>query len=119
MEGASPQMAVPGCEPRLPHALNPGGPPYTLRGMVRVYGVPGCGPCEIVKMFLAQKGVPFEFVNAREDEEARKKVTALAGSPTAGVVLEWEGGTEVIRGFPRRASTPGSPATGARRPEGP
>ena len=66
--------------------------------MVRVYGVPGCGPCEIVKMFLAQKGVPFEFVNAREDEEARKKVTALAGSHTAGVVLEWEGGTEVIRG---------------------
>lgn len=89
-----------GANPRLPHALNPGGPPYTLRGMVRVYGVPGCGPCEIVKMFLAQKGVPFEFVNAREDEEARKKVTALAGSPTAGVVLEWEGGTEVIRGFP-------------------
>ena len=66
--------------------------------MARVYGVPGCGPCEIVQMFLAQKGVPFEFVNAREDEEARKKVTALAGSPTAGVVLEWEGGTEVIRG---------------------
>ena len=58
---------------RAPFPLqdHPGGPPYTLRGMVRVYGVPGCGPCEIVKMFLAQKGVPFEFVNAREDEEAR------------------------------------------------
>ena len=70
--------------------------PY--RGMVRVYGVPGCGPCEILKMFLAQKGVPFEFVNARENEEARKKVSALAGRPTAGVVLEWDGKTEVIRG---------------------
>ncbi|APD09124.1 MULTISPECIES: glutaredoxin family protein [Thermus] len=66
--------------------------------MVRLYGVPGCGPCEIVKMFLAQKGVPFTFVNAREDQEAAKKVAELAGSPTAGVVLEWDGKTEVIRG---------------------
>lgn len=67
-------------------------------GMVRLYGIPGCGPCEIVKMFLAQKGVPFEFVNARQDPEAARKISELLGSPTAGVVLEWERGVEAIRG---------------------
>lgn len=68
------------------------------RGMVRLYGIPGCGPCEIVKMFLAQKGVPFEFVNARQDPEAARKITELVGNPTAGVVLEWQGNLEAIRG---------------------
>lgn len=66
--------------------------------MVRLYGIPGCGPCEIVKMFLAQQGIPFEFVNARQDEAAARKMAELVGSPTAGVVLEWDGKTEVIRG---------------------
>ncbi|MFD3005848.1 glutaredoxin family protein [Thermus tengchongensis] len=66
--------------------------------MVRLYGIPGCGPCEIVKMFLAQKGIPFEFVNARQDTEAARKMAELVGSPTAGVVLEWNGKVEAIRG---------------------
>jgi DNA polymerase/3'-5' exonuclease PolX len=66
--------------------------------MVRLYGIPGCGPCEIVKMFLEQKGVPYEFVNARKDPEAAKKIAKLVGSPTAGVVLEWQGRLEAVRG---------------------
>ncbi len=66
--------------------------------MVRLYGIPGCGPCEIVKMFLTQKGVPFEFVNARQVPEAARKIAELVGSPTAGVVLEWKGRVEAIRG---------------------
>jgi len=66
--------------------------------MVRLYGIPGCGPCEIVKMFLEQKGIPCEFVNARQDPEAAQKIAELVGSPTAGVVLEWGGRLEAIRG---------------------
>lgn len=66
--------------------------------MVRLYGIPGCGPCEIVKMFLAQQGIPFAFVNARQDPEAARKIAELVGSPTAGVVLEWNGQVEAIRG---------------------
>ncbi|MER3602747.1 MAG: NrdH-redoxin [Thermus sp.] len=52
--------------------------------MVRLYGIPGCGPCEIVNM----KGVPFVFVDVRKDPGAARKIARLAGSPTAGVVLE-------------------------------
>ena len=66
--------------------------------MVRLYGIPGCGPCEIVKMFLAQKGIPYAFVDLRKDEAAAQRVAELLGSPTAGVVLEWERGVEAIRG---------------------
>ncbi len=66
--------------------------------MVRLYGIPGCGPCEIVKMFLAQEGILYEFVDLRENPEARAKVAQKVGSPTAGVLLEWEGGEEAIRG---------------------
>lgn len=66
--------------------------------MVRLYGVPGCGPCEIVKLFLAQQGIPYLFVDVRKDEAAARRVAELLGSPTAGVVLEWEGRVEAIRG---------------------
>ncbi|KIX84631.1 glutaredoxin family protein [Thermus filiformis] len=66
--------------------------------MVRLYGIPGCGPCEIVKMFLSMKGVPFVFVDARKDPQAAQRITELVGSPTAGVVLEVDGEVEAIRG---------------------
>jgi glutaredoxin-like protein NrdH len=69
-----------------------------LGGMVRLYGIPGCGPCEIVKMFLERNGVPYEFVNAKADPEAAKKIAELVGGPTAGVVLEWQGRLEAVRG---------------------
>jgi glutaredoxin-like protein NrdH len=66
--------------------------------MVRLYGIPGCGPCKIVKMFLERNGVPYEFANAKADPEAAKKIAELVGSPTAGVVLEWQGRLEAVRG---------------------
>ena len=66
--------------------------------MVRVYSIPGCGPCEIVKMMLRQKGVPFEVVDLSRDERARRIAAELIGSPTAGVVIEEEDGhLEAIR----------------------
>ncbi len=66
--------------------------------MVRVYSIPGCGPCEIVKMMLRQKGIPFEVVDLSRDEQARKIAAELVGSPTAGVVIEEEDGhLEAIR----------------------
>mgnify|MGYP001770920745 CR=1 FL=1 len=34
------------------------------------------------------KGVPFVFVDVRKDPGAARKIARLAGSPTAGVVLE-------------------------------
>lgn len=71
-------------------------PVLLFGGMVRLYGIPGCGPCEIVKMFLSRKGVPFVLVDPRKDPEAAQKIAQLVGSPTAGVVLE-EQEVEVIR----------------------
>ena len=66
--------------------------------MVRVYSIPGCGPCEIVKMMLRQEGVPFEVVDLSKDERARRIAAELVGSPTAGVVIEEEDGhLEAIR----------------------
>ncbi len=37
-------------------------------------------------------------MNARQDPRAAQKIAELVGSPTAGVVLEWEGKVEAIRG---------------------
>jgi len=66
--------------------------------MVRVYSIPGCGPCEIVKMMLKMKGIPYEVVDLSKDEEARRIAAELVGSPTAGVVIEEENGhREAIR----------------------
>ncbi|ADH62092.1 glutaredoxin [Allomeiothermus silvanus DSM 9946] len=59
--------------------------------MIRVYGLTGCGPCEVVKLFLKQKNLPFEFLDVQESPEARQKVLEMVGTLTAGVVLEVNG----------------------------
>lgn len=67
--------------------------------MVRVYGLSGCGPCEVAKLYMKQKGLEFEFVDISTSEAARQKVQELVGSPNAGVVLEVNGEVEAIKGL--------------------
>ncbi|HEU4741858.1 MAG TPA: glutaredoxin family protein [Meiothermus sp.] len=66
--------------------------------MIRVYGLTGCGPCEVAKLFLKQKNLPFEFVDVQEHPEARQKVQEMVGTLTAGVVLEVDGETTALLG---------------------
>lgn len=66
--------------------------------MVKVYGLTGCGPCEVAKLFLEQKGVEFEFVDIGEDAQGLRKVRELVGGLSAGVVLEVDGKSEAILG---------------------
>lgn len=66
--------------------------------MIRVYGLTGCGPCEVAKLFLRQKGAEFEFLDVGDDAEARAKVKELVGTLSAGVVLETDGEAEAILG---------------------
>jgi len=56
--------------------------------MLRVYGVEGCGPCEVTKMFLRSKQVPFEFVDVASVPGKRRELEEKLGSPTGGVILE-------------------------------
>jgi len=66
--------------------------------MVRIYGLSGCGPCEVAKLFMQQKRVEFEFLDVGTNPEAFQRVRELVGSPTAGVLLEIEGQIEAIKG---------------------
>jgi arsenate reductase-like glutaredoxin family protein len=66
--------------------------------MIRVYGLTGCGPCEVAKLFLQQKGLEFEFLDVGQNPGARAKVEELVGTLSAGVVLESEGQAEAILG---------------------
>jgi glutaredoxin-like protein NrdH len=56
--------------------------------MLRVYGVEGCGPCEVTKMFLKAKQVPFEFIDVASAPDRRSELREKLGSPTSGVILE-------------------------------
>lgn len=56
--------------------------------MLRVYGVPGCGSCEVTKLFLGSRHVPFEFVDVSNDPDKRRELREKLGSPTSGVILE-------------------------------
>jgi glutaredoxin-like protein NrdH len=66
--------------------------------MVRVYGVKGCGPCEVSQMYLRQKGIPFEFVDVARDEGARQMLRERLPSLTSGVILEHDDRFEVMQG---------------------
>lgn len=56
--------------------------------MLRVYGVPGCGPCEVTKLFLGLRNVPFEFVDVSDAPDKRRELREKLGSPSSGVILE-------------------------------
>ncbi len=56
--------------------------------MLRVYGVTGCGPCEVTKLFLGSRGVPFEFIDVAAASDKRRELQEKLGSPSSGVILE-------------------------------
>ena len=61
-----------------------------------IYTQPDCPPCKIVKMFLNDKGIPFEEKNIATDSVAKKELIEVHQSfstPTAVV------NGEVVRGF--------------------
>ena len=55
--------------------------------MLRVYGLEGCGPCEVTKLFLGSKHVPFEFIDVGTQPDQRKELKEKLGSLTGGVIL--------------------------------
>lgn len=66
--------------------------------MLRVYGVEGCGPCEVTKLFLNAKQIPFEFVDVASAPGKRRELKEKLGSPTSGVILEDGDKLTVMRG---------------------
>lgn len=56
--------------------------------MLRVYGVTGCGPCEVTKLFLGSRRVLFEFTNVAAAPDKRRELREKLGSPISGVILE-------------------------------
>ncbi|MDZ7705746.1 MAG: glutaredoxin [Trueperaceae bacterium] len=65
---------------------------------VRIYGVAGCGPCEVAKLFLQQQRVDHTFVDVSEHPDQRRALRDRLGEPTAGVVLEDDGHLETMLG---------------------
>lgn len=65
---------------------------------VRIYGVAGCGPCEVAKLFLRQHRIDYTFVDVSEHPEQRRALRERLGEPTAGVVLEDDGHLETMLG---------------------
>jgi glutaredoxin-like protein NrdH len=66
--------------------------------MLRVYGVEGCGPCEVAKLFLSARNVPFTFVDVATDPDKRRELSEKLGSPTRGVILDDDGELTVMQG---------------------
>ena len=66
--------------------------------MLRVYGVQGCGPCEVTKLFLSSRQVPFEFVDVARAPDKRKALQEKLGSSTGDVILEDGEQLVVMRG---------------------
>ena len=56
--------------------------------MLRVYGLAGCGPCEVTKLFLDSRRVPYEFIDVGTEPDKRKELEEKLGSLTSGVILE-------------------------------
>lgn len=55
---------------------------------VRVYGVAGCGPYEVAKLFLSSRGIPFEFTDLIREPQKHRELRARLSTPSLGVILE-------------------------------
>ncbi len=65
--------------------------------MLRVYGVEGCGPCEVTKLFLRSRHVPFEFIDVATQPDKRRELKEKLGSLTGGVILDGsEDGEDIV-----------------------
>ena len=56
--------------------------------MLRVYGLEECGPCEVTKLFLGSRHVPYEFIDVGTEPDKRRELEEKLGSLTGGVILE-------------------------------
>jgi len=55
---------------------------------VTIYGVEGCGPCEVAKLFFKQQKIAYRFVDLNQDKTRRRELVARLEQPTSGVILE-------------------------------
>ena len=56
--------------------------------MLCVYGLAGCGPHEVTKLFLGSRHIPYEFIDVGTKPDKRKELEEKLGSLTSGVILE-------------------------------
>jgi glutaredoxin-like YruB-family protein len=67
-----------------------------MKHKVTIFTQPDCPPCHVVKLFLTERGVPFEERDITVDPEAVTELTEkYASHSTPTVVI----GTEVLIGF--------------------
>ncbi len=66
--------------------------------MLRVYGVTGCGPCEVTRLFLSSRRVPFEFIDVATAPDQLRELQEKLGSPSSGIILEDGEHLSVIKG---------------------
>jgi arsenate reductase-like glutaredoxin family protein len=55
---------------------------------VTIYGVEGCGPCEVAKIFFKQQNIHYRFVDLNQNPDSRRELVAKLEQPTSGVILE-------------------------------
>ena len=56
--------------------------------MLTVYGTEGCGPCEVTKLFLNSRSIPYTFIDVAGVPDKRRELRERLGSETSGVILE-------------------------------
>jgi glutaredoxin len=63
-----------------------------------IYGVKGCGPCEVARLFFKQQRIDYHFVDLDQDKTSRRDLLARLKTPTSGVVLEAGGHLDAMQG---------------------
>ncbi|KEI18054.1 glutaredoxin domain-containing protein [Clostridium haemolyticum] len=54
--------------------------------MIKVYSVPNCPWCEKVKKYLNSKKVDYEYINIKDDLEAREELIELTNQTSVPVI---------------------------------
>lgn len=65
---------------------------------VTIYGVEGCGPCEVAKLFFKQQKIAYRFVDLNQDPDSRRTLVAKLEQPTSGVILEVGDSVDTMQG---------------------
>ncbi|AYF54615.1 NrdH-redoxin [Clostridium botulinum C] len=54
--------------------------------MIKVYSVPNCPWCEKVKKYLNSKKVDYEYINIKDDLQAREELIELTNQTSVPVI---------------------------------
>ena len=76
--------------------------PATTQEKIKMYATTWCGDCRMAKRWFDSRGIPYEYINIEEDEEAAKFVAKVNKGMQSVPTIIFPDGSVLVEPSPRQ-----------------